>query len=72
MGELGGRIGGVSFKGRALLRREMEDVAAVFFCGSGEDARETVTVTVMRCCRGSTVILGRTYFWIHTTFKFFF
>ena len=43
-----------------------------FFCGNGEDARETVTVTVMRCCRESTVILGRTYFWIHTTFKFFF
>jgi hypothetical protein len=27
----GGRIGGESFKGRALLRRDVEDVAVVFF-----------------------------------------
>jgi hypothetical protein len=40
VGELGGRIGGVSFKGRALLRREMEDVAAVFFFAGAVKMRE--------------------------------
>lgn len=33
-GGTGGRIGGVSFKGRALFRREMEDVAVVFLGGA--------------------------------------
>jgi len=57
----GGRIGGESFKGRALLRREMEDVAAVFL-RQQEDARRDGDCKVIRSCRRDTVILRRTYF----------
>lgn len=61
MGEQGGRIGGESFKGRALLRREMEDVAVVFL-RQQEDARRDGDCEVLRSCKRDTAILRRTYF----------
>lgn len=57
----GGRIEGESFKGRALLRREKEDVAVVFL-RQQEDARRDGNCKVLQSCRKDTVIRGRTYF----------
>ena len=57
----GGRIGGESFKGWALLRREMEDVAAVFL-RQQQEARRDGDCTVIRSCRRETAILRTTYF----------
>lgn len=62
MGGNRGRIGGGgSFKGWALLRREMEDVAAVFL-RQQQEARRDGDCTVIRSCRRETAILRTTYF----------